>query len=127
MPSILNSSNLVFATAMVASSTLMILAYFRHNKGDSAATRQADVRILRPCLCSGGNKDRKKKQKKVQFAENVKKKATEAEEMKRKITARKLKKNRCRSSFQGSQMPENRVALYNGILRDRSNRMGFSY
>lgn len=80
---------------------------------------------------TGRNKDRKKK--KVQFAENVvKKKVTEEEEIKNvddfnKKTDRKLKKSRCRSAFPGIQMPENRVALYNGILRDRSHRIGFSY
>lgn len=79
-------------------------------------------------------KKRDKKKKKVQFAENVKETNGKGEEyrkeQRKKIMAeaagaRSAKVDR----FCRNEMPPNRIALYNGILRDRVrfHRMESSY
>lgn len=62
-----------------------------------------------------GDKKRDGKKKKVSFAENV-------EEAKMVVESSKRVERSCRN-----QIPENRVALYNGIRRDRLQRMECSY
>ncbi|KAE8680819.1 phospholipase D alpha 1 [Hibiscus syriacus] len=121
------SQGLVLATAMVVSSTFIFLTFSR--KKPSSSSKQT----LRSCLSSDGKKrdKKKKKNKKVKFAENVKETSGDGEEY-RKEQQKKLIAGRSGSKVDGicrNQMPANRVALYNGILRDRVHvhRMGCSY
>ncbi|KAK8618951.1 hypothetical protein V6N13_132926 [Hibiscus sabdariffa] len=116
------SQGLVLATAMVVSSTVIFLTFSRQ-KPSSSSSKQA----LRSCLSSDGKRRNKKKKKKVKFAESVKEPSGNGEEYRKKMVA-----GRSRSEADGfcrSQMPANRVALYNGILRDRVHvhRMECSY
>ena len=73
-------------------------------------------------------KRERKKKKKVQFAENVKEPSGNGEEY-RKVHMNLSKVERCCrneiSTIRG--MPENRIALYNGILKDRVQRMQCSF
>lgn len=64
----------------------------------------------------------------MQFAENVKDTAGNGEEYRKEYNKKFTKQfdRPCRNDqIQG--MPANRVALYNGILRDRVHRMEYSY
>lgn len=73
-------------------------------------------------------KKRGRKKKRVQFAENVKDTAGNGEEYRKEYNKKFAKQfdRTCRNDqIQG--MPANRVALYNGILRDRVHRMEYSY
>ncbi|OWM81839.1 hypothetical protein CDL15_Pgr007877 [Punica granatum] len=120
----LGSQSLVLATtAMVVSSTVLFLTFSRH-KSDPAE------RPLRSCLCSDRNKlgQKKKKNKRVKFAESVKEPRTNGKEFRRRQRrdSRPVEKS-CReceiSSSRAPGMPANRAALYSGILRDRAQRM----
>ncbi|CAN4088500.1 unnamed protein product [Withania somnifera] len=88
-----------------------------------------EKQILRSCLSSAGkNKDRaRKKKKSVQFAADVKSPSGNGEEYRRKHMKKftETRSNSCGNEIVG--MPGNRVALYTGILRDRVQRMEFSY
>ena len=67
--------------------------------------------------------EKRNKKKRVKFAENVMVK--EIREEKKEEEQRK-KQNRERSKNcmnQTKKMPANRIALYNGIMRDRGNRI----
>ncbi|XP_027344864.1 uncharacterized protein LOC113857263 [Abrus precatorius] len=123
------SHGFVLTTAMVLSTTVLYLAFSRHKTsplfqilGDSKSPH-SENQILRSCLYSEEKKKKrkKKKKKKVKFAENVMVKEVFREEQ--------GKQNRVSSSICGNEtseiheMPANRVALYNGILRDRVHRM----
>ncbi|XP_054779802.1 uncharacterized protein LOC129287613 [Prosopis cineraria] len=124
------SRGLVLAAAMVLSSTLIYLAFSRKIipprpciSGNSDS-RDSDKQILQPCLCSKENKvdgKKEKKKKKVKFADNVMEANDEAENEQRK-------QNRvarsCRDEIEGMMgVPANRIALYNGILKDRVRKM----
>lgn len=89
-----------------------------------------DLCLLCFCLISGDKKtDRKKKKKKVQFAENVKEPSSNGEEFRKQHKKQnKAETVSCRNEISGIQgMPANRIALYNGILKDRVHRMACSY
>ncbi|KAL6996607.1 hypothetical protein U1Q18_006738, partial [Sarracenia purpurea var. burkii] len=76
----------------------------------------------------GKKRGSKKKKKKVQFAEGVKDKIGNGEEYRKEQHKRSSTlgtQRSCRGEIQG--MPENRVALYSGILRGRLQRMDCSY
>lgn len=69
---------------------------------------------------------KKKKKKKVQFADNVKEAAETEEPKQRRKKNRVVPSNSYRQHEETSEipkMPANRIALYNGILRDRFHRM----
>ncbi|XWS20425.1 hypothetical protein CRYUN_Cryun31cG0100000 [Craigia yunnanensis] len=83
---------------MVVSSTVIFLTFSR------LKNVSPPKQTLRSCLSSEGKKRDKKKKKKVQFAENVKE-TSDNEEV---------------NGFCRNEMPANWIALYNGILRDRS-------
>ncbi|KAE8662948.1 phospholipase D alpha 1 [Hibiscus syriacus] len=117
------SQGLVLATAMVVSSTVIFLTFSRQKPSSSSK------QTLRSCLSSGGKKrDKKKSKKKVKFAENVKETSGNGDEYRKEQHEKMIAGSKidgiCRN-----QMPANRVALYNGILRDRVHvhRMGCSY
>ncbi|CAM8979756.1 unnamed protein product [Rhodiola kirilowii] len=142
MSSILSSQGVVLATAMAAVSTTVILLAFRHQKF---------AHTPRPCLSSDGK--RRKKNKRVHFAEDVVEPSGDSVEFRKRhrkiITSANTQPSpdsdsnsncsdydvggrRAASGGKGegkiTGMPANRVALYNGMLRDRVGyRLGYSY
>lgn len=71
---------------------------------------------------------RKKKKKKVKFAKNVmvKEVEREVEEENREEQGmqNRVSRSECeRENLGNAEIPANRIALYNGILRDRVQRM----
>ncbi|KAE8656950.1 phospholipase D family protein [Hibiscus syriacus] len=113
-----SQGGLVLATAMVVSSTVIFLTLSRQK--NLLPPKQS----LRSCLSSSEGKRRDKKKKKVQFAENVKETNGNGEKY-RKEQRKKLIAETDR--FCRNEMPPNRIALYNGILRDRVHKMQSSY
>ncbi|KAG6728032.1 hypothetical protein I3842_02G153600 [Carya illinoinensis] len=119
------SQGLVLATAMFISSTALFLAYCRQKSftptqlSETQNSQQPDKQIvLRSCLYSD------KKKKKVQFAENAKDPRGNGEEYRKEHMKRSKVEMGCRSELRRmSGMPENRVALYNGILKERVQKM----
>ncbi|GMI82048.1 hypothetical protein like AT1G52565 [Hibiscus trionum] len=112
-----SQGGLVLATAMVVSSTVIFLTLSRQK------TLPPPKQSLRSCLSSSEGKKRDKKKKRVQFAENVKERNGNGEEY-RKEQRKKLIAETAGGStkvdrFCRNEMPPNRIALYNGILRDR--------
>ncbi|KAM3699986.1 hypothetical protein ACB098_05G064800 [Castanea mollissima] len=122
------SHGLVLATAMVVSSTVLYLSCRQRSFPLSHLSRnqnsqQPQKLILRSCLHSGEKKRERKKKKKVQFAENVKEPSGNGEEYRKgqmKMKLNKFIEGNCRNKTPTiSGMQENRIALYNGILKDR--------
>ncbi|KAH0920704.1 hypothetical protein HID58_020722 [Brassica napus] len=107
------SHGVVIATAMVFSSTALFLTISRQ--------------------LSEEKKKQRKKKKKVKFAENVKEPKGNGEEYRRKRESlrRNVPEPVIKPDKTGSvcrnDMPANRIALYNGILRDRDHRVQCSY
>ncbi|KAA0044441.1 hypothetical protein E5676_scaffold655G001740 [Cucumis melo var. makuwa] len=112
MSSILSSQGLVIATAMVVSSTALFLAFSNHHH-----------KMI-------NEKKKQKKKKKVRFAEDVKEPKGNGEEYRREHDekiglmeeTRRGRRISCRNDI-----PANRIALYNGILKDRSQRIQCSF
>lgn len=73
-------------------------------------------------------KRERKKKKKVQFAENVKEPSGNGEEYRKgHMKSRDIERS-CRVEIgEVRRMPENRTALYSGILKNRVQRMQCSY
>ncbi|KAG2250763.1 hypothetical protein Bca4012_063828 [Brassica carinata] len=124
------SHGVVIATAMVFSSTALFLTISRQFSGNHQTSDLQDQQSLRPCLCSEETKkQRKKKNKKVKFAENVKEPKGNGEEYRRKRESMRInvQETVIKPDKTGSvcriDMPANRIALYNGILRDRDHRV----
>ncbi|KAJ9163103.1 hypothetical protein P3X46_022808 [Hevea brasiliensis] len=140
MSSMLCSQGLVLATAMAVSGTVILLA-LRLQKSLPASLLPIDQipessrQVLRSCISSEG----KKKKKRVHFAEDVVDPRGNGEEFRRQRGTIVLGKNSSSPSkfkkiggaagdAKGRGMPANRVALYNGILRDRViHRLAYSY
>ncbi|KAF3517748.1 hypothetical protein DY000_02059388 [Brassica cretica] len=127
------SHGVVIATAMVFSSTALFLTISRQLCGNNQPSDIQDQQILRPCLCSEEKKKQRKTNKKVKFAENVKEPKGNGEEYRRKRESlrRNVPEPVIKPDKTGSvcrnDMPANRIALYNGILRDRDHRVQCSY
>uniref|UniRef100_A0A7N0ZTI2 Uncharacterized protein n=1 Tax=Kalanchoe fedtschenkoi TaxID=63787 RepID=A0A7N0ZTI2_KALFE len=138
MSSILSSQSVVLATAMAAVSGTVILLALRHQKIAHAP---------RPCLAPDGK--RRKKNKRVHFADDVVEPAGDGVEFRKRHSRAPASAssshpppsnlNSCdggggRGGVSGGEreggitgMPANRVALYNGMLRDRvGHRLGYS-
>ncbi|XP_028767304.1 uncharacterized protein LOC114725013 [Neltuma alba] len=125
------SQGLVLTTAMVLSScTVLYLSFsskiispssFISGNSDSQDSTKQN---LRSCLCSEEKKverKKEKKKKKVQFADNVKE-ASEGPENEQREQIRASRS--CRDEIEEIMgMPANRIALYNGILRDRVRKI----
>ncbi|PON90107.1 cytochrome P450 family protein [Trema orientale] len=128
----LGSQGLVLATAMVVSSTVLFLTFSRQKitspptkySGNHDSEQPSEkTKIPRPCLSSGEKKKSERKKKKVKFAENVKEPTGNGEEFRNQHKKRSRVEMNCRNEIPGIQrMPPNRVALYNGILKDRVHR-----
>ncbi|GJR44850.1 hypothetical protein Tco_0212140 [Tanacetum coccineum] len=124
---------MVLATAMAAVSGTVILLAFRLQKSPTGATKFVTTHNPRPCISIDGKKKVKKK-KKVHFAEDVMEPSGNGEEFRKRLESKNLQKLRTNLSLvkdEGGKkkinMPANRVALYTGILRDRSvHRFAYS-
>ncbi|CAL5400399.1 unnamed protein product [Camellia sinensis] len=143
MSSILNSQGVVLATAMAVSGTVIILA-LRLQKSfpatqfnfNSIHHHSPAPPLPRSCISSEEKKREKKKKKRVQFAEDVVDPVGNSEEFRRQhINNRNSNGLSSNSSSKHTDngkevrgMPENRKALYNGILRDRlvHHRLAYS-
>ncbi|CAF2097495.1 hypothetical protein BRARA_E01571 [Brassica rapa] len=122
------SHGVVIATAMVFSSTALFLAISRQFSTNQTSDLH-DQQILRSCLSSV---EKKKQRKKVKFAEDVKEPKGNGEEYRkrehlRRIVPEPVIKPEKTGSVCRNDMPANRMALYNGILRDRDHRLQCSY
>uniref|UniRef100_A0A9I9DG41 Uncharacterized protein n=1 Tax=Cucumis melo TaxID=3656 RepID=A0A9I9DG41_CUCME len=129
MSSILSSQGLVIATAMVVSSTALFLAFSNHHHKMISPIIPPSTSLLPSCFSSDEKKKQKKK-KKVRFAEDVKEPKGNGEEYRREHDekiglmeeTRRGRRISCRNDI-----PANRIALYNGILKDRSQRIQCSF
>ncbi|KAK2645933.1 hypothetical protein Ddye_021128 [Dipteronia dyeriana] len=130
----LSSQGVVLATAMAVSGTVILLA-LRLQKSNSQTTHQFSIDhhqssqqlALRSCISSDHEKKREqKKKKRVHFAEDVVDPRGNGEDF-RKQHAACRKTNYSSWKKSAGEMPANRVALYNGILRDRviHQRVGY--
>nr|AFK34760.1 unknown [Medicago truncatula] len=111
---------------MVVSTTVLYLTFCKQKNSSTFQFHETpnseNKPILRSCLYTEEKKrEKRRNKKKVKFSENV---------MVKEFREKPGKKNRvsineCRNEIPETKaMPANRVALYNGILRDRVQRMG---
>ncbi|KAL9244679.1 hypothetical protein vseg_018434 [Gypsophila vaccaria] len=112
--SVMSSQNVIITTAMAISGAVIFYSLYHIKNLPSSQNLPINQNLPLPsCLSSGeltqDSKKKKKKIKRVKFAENVSEKKDEK------------KKKRCEIS--GRIMPANRAALYHGILRDRPHRV----
>ncbi|XP_062156706.1 uncharacterized protein LOC133864396 [Alnus glutinosa] len=128
------SQGLVLATAMVVSSTALFLAYCRQKSftaphlPENQNSQPPEEKILRSCLLCSEDKKRDRKKKKVQFAENVKEPSGNGEEYRKGHMKPSEVERICRIEIREvRRMPDNRTALYSGILKNRVQRMQCSY
>ncbi|XP_031095844.1 uncharacterized protein LOC115999995 [Ipomoea triloba] len=136
----LTSQGMVLATAMAVSGT-MILLVFRLQKSVQQFSavidpiHQSSPPLPRSCISSEG---KKKKKKRVHFAEDVVDPIGNSEEY-RRLHCNNLPHDKSSSSssshsnstlqksVKSQEMPANRMALYSGIIRDRGlTRMAYS-
>ncbi|KAK6148968.1 hypothetical protein DH2020_016493 [Rehmannia glutinosa] len=136
----LTSQGLVFATAMaVSAGTIFFFDLFREKYipqiPDNQNSPPHQNQVLKSCL-SSGNKKREieqKKKKRVQFADDVKDSKGNGELYRKGGRINKsaqIQKNAscCGNEILGiPKMPPNRAVLYSGILKDRVQRMEYSY
>lgn len=137
MSSMLGSQGVVLATAMAVSGTVLLLAFRLQKPADHHQISQSSPQILRSCISSDGNKKRKNKKKRVHFAEDVVDPIGDGEKFRRQIMSTSSSSSSSPLSFKKSSggaqkhkgMPANRVALYNGMLRDRvvHHRLAYSH
>ncbi|KAK4268813.1 hypothetical protein QN277_022049 [Acacia crassicarpa] len=86
-------------------------------------------KALHSCLYSEEKKRGSKKKKRVKFADNVNEETKT--QTKKDLRVKQSKQSRASSSCRHETpeirgMPENRIALYNGIMRDRVHRLEYS-
>ncbi|KAK7330107.1 hypothetical protein VNO77_24293 [Canavalia gladiata] len=123
MSSMISAQGVVFATAMAVSGTVILLALRLQRSFPLHETPSSPPPILRSCISSDGKKSKKKKR--VHFAEDVVESCRDGEEFRRSFNSNSESKVQ-ETKIQG--MPANRVALYNGILKDRvAQRLAYSY
>ncbi|GMI81205.1 hypothetical protein like AT1G52565 [Hibiscus trionum] len=126
MASMLSSQGVVLATAMAVSGTVILLAFRLQKSLDQIS--QPSQQVLRSCISSEG---KNKKKKKVHFAEDVMDPRSDGAEFRKQLKNRVRINNSAAPALNSTPkfkksgggkdrgVPANRVALYNGILRDR--------
>ncbi|XP_028753850.1 uncharacterized protein LOC114713386 [Neltuma alba] len=141
--SVMGSQGVVVATAMALSGTVILIALRLQKSLPPLHTPLSSSPILRSCISSAerkkGQKKKKKKTKRVHFAEDVVDSRRDGSEFRRKHrvsnssvvysnSETKMRAENCNGAAEIRGMPANRVALYNGILRDRvAQRLAYSY
>ncbi|KAF5200605.1 Cytochrome p450 family protein [Thalictrum thalictroides] len=119
---------------MAVSGTVLLLA-FRCQKSTQFFTinhnSESSPQILRSCITMDG-KRREKKKKRVHFAEDVvdHDPSRNGEVFRRECRkSMRLNQDYCQleNTKKNRNIPANRMALYNGILRDRVHRTTCSY
>ncbi|VVA97766.1 unnamed protein product [Arabis nemorensis] len=126
-----SNGTVAIATAMVFSSTALFLAMTRQFHGNQ--TSKIHDQAPKPILRSSEQTKKQRKKKRVRFAENVKETKGNGNEYRRRELNRRtlpepvIKPGKSGSVCRISTMPANRMALYNGILRDRNHRTQCSY
>ncbi|XP_057484774.1 uncharacterized protein LOC130771212 [Actinidia eriantha] len=136
MSSILNSQGVVLATAMAVSGTVILLA-LRLQRSFPDAQFQPPPPLPRSCISSDGKK-REKKKKRVQFAEDVVDPVGNSDDFRKQHSSCNKNIDHLPSNSSSKprerrggvrDMPANRVALYNGMLRDRlvHRHLAYSY
>ncbi|GMH22196.1 hypothetical protein Nepgr_024039 [Nepenthes gracilis] len=130
MPSVISPQSVILAAAMAVSGAVVFLSLYRQktsptNPLPGTPHLHSSKQPLRSCLSSVGKRDErdrktKKKKKRVQFSDDVMATRRKTENFKRERKSMRIDKS-CRTEIRG--MPANRVALYNGILRDRIHRI----
>ncbi|KAL5575698.1 hypothetical protein UlMin_017397 [Ulmus minor] len=128
-----SSQALVLATAMAVSSAVIFLAFPRQKIASPSnqisenrdSDEQPPEKHLRSCLYSG---DKERKKKKVRFEANVKEPRGNGEEFRNRHKKSSRVERVCRIEIPANYgMPANRIALYNGILKNRVHRTECSY
>ncbi|XP_027333111.1 uncharacterized protein LOC113847969 [Abrus precatorius] len=142
MSSMIGSQGVVFATAMAVSGTVILLALRLQRSFPPLHLPVHEIHssptpILRSCLSSDGKKRENKKKKRVHFAEDVVESCRDGEELRKRRgvsedSFKSKSESKVERNYNGETkirgMPANRVALYNGILRDRvAQRLAYSY
>ncbi|KAL2338379.1 hypothetical protein Fmac_012825 [Flemingia macrophylla] len=119
MSSMISAQGVAVATAMAVSGTVILLALrLQKSLHEMPPPSPPPPPPLRSCISSGRKKAKKKR---VHFAKDVVESRRDGEEFRKKIHSFKPKA----PSKPG--IPANRVALYNGILRDRvAQRLAYS-
>ncbi|KAK3002513.1 hypothetical protein RJ639_021425 [Escallonia herrerae] len=140
------SNGVVLATAMAVSGTVILLAMRLQKslttttEAAAAATTTTTTQFLispvqqppapRSCISPDGRK-REKKKKKVHFAQDVVDTRGSSEEFRRRLRTSNGTSSLHSSLKNGRKMrdmPANRMALYNGMLKDRVlHRVAYSY
>ncbi|KAL2928353.1 5-methyltetrahydropteroyltriglutamate--homocysteine methyltransferase [Bienertia sinuspersici] len=125
---VLSSQNVILTTAMAVSGAVIYLSLCRiktlpntHQNSVSHSPDHLPSSSLRSCLSSDDKRgEKRKKNKRVKFADNVKEEKTEFNVEKKE---KKFQKYEVEKVPEFRRMPANRAALYQGILRDRVNRI----
>ncbi|KNA19326.1 hypothetical protein SOVF_062590 [Spinacia oleracea] len=131
--SVMSSQSVILTTAMAVSGAVIFLSLtcmrnlpINHQNSDSKQQTHLPNSCLRSCL-SSDDKNKKRKNKRVKFADNVK---DHKSELTRIISGKKEKKVEIiddKKIPEIRRMPANRAALYQGILRDRVHQVKCSY
>ncbi|KAJ8568080.1 hypothetical protein K7X08_020802 [Anisodus acutangulus] len=140
MSSFLTSQGIVFATAMAVSGTMILLATLRLQKSQEFSFNSIHHHPPRSCISTYV----KKKKKRVKFAEDVVEPSGNSEEYRKlhhfnnnnnnfrhgntSSCSSNLDSNESKKSGKVQEMPANRAALYNAMLKGRViNRVTYSY
>ncbi|OIT34994.1 PREDICTED: uncharacterized protein LOC109243954 [Nicotiana attenuata] len=142
MSSILTSQGMVLATAMAVSGTMILLAALKLQKSADQFSFNLILHHPRSCISTDGKKKEKKK-KRVKFAEDVVEPSGNSEEYRKlrcnnnfshgngheaSSSSNNSDSNAFKKSGKVQEMPANRAALYNSMLKGRViNRVTYSY
>ncbi|KAL9326217.1 hypothetical protein ACSQ67_006862 [Phaseolus vulgaris] len=142
MCSMISAQGVAVATAMAVSGTVILLALRLQKSFPPPHFAVQEIPpspppVLRSCIsnvvvalwgsCAAGKKSKKKKIKRVHFAEDVVESCRDGQEFRNRISRSKRAQKSFNEEMKVGEMPTNRVALYNGILRDRvAQRLAYS-